>query len=147
MQMSYRATWPTRPSALVWGHPMKRLACPLPPATPITSAVRLSLSLVSNVISDFSPWETQTRFVIIAPLIFQVSEENEKKARSFLQVRCSPLLRGYKSSIGEDEELLASPLGYNSRLAVQLRLSEKKILQRKGHEWWLQHAVLGVLPS
>ncbi len=60
-----------------------------------------------------------------------MSADNEKKARGFLKVRCSLLLRVYATSAEEDERALAAQsLGsYALVCATSLVLAEKRILK------------------
>lgn len=61
---------------------------------------------------------------------FPVSEENEEKAWAFLQTRTALLLRAYETSEEEDIELLKKEdMNIHERLAVQLRMCEKRILK------------------
>ncbi|XP_078001252.1 actin-histidine N-methyltransferase-like isoform X2 [Glandiceps talaboti] len=59
-----------------------------------------------------------------------VSVDNETKVWTFLDTRLDLLLKMYKSTIQEDEtELEKKDLSEHVRLIIQLKLSEKKILQ------------------
>ncbi|XP_034531090.1 actin-histidine N-methyltransferase isoform X2 [Notolabrus celidotus] len=62
---------------------------------------------------------------------FPVSWENEIKLWTFLETRAALLLKSYKTSSEEDSTLLEKPdLSLHSRMAIQLRLAEKQILER-----------------
>ncbi|XP_070578396.1 actin-histidine N-methyltransferase-like [Ptychodera flava] len=60
-----------------------------------------------------------------------VSIENETKVWTFLDARLNLLLKMYKSTIQEDEAILEKgDLTDHARLIIQLKLTEKKILQK-----------------
>ncbi|XP_046870174.1 actin-histidine N-methyltransferase [Hypomesus transpacificus] len=62
---------------------------------------------------------------------FPVSWENEIKLWTFLETRAALLLKTYKTSSEEDRCELEKPdLSLHSRVAIQLRLAEKLILER-----------------
>ncbi|KAK7904480.1 hypothetical protein WMY93_017087 [Mugilogobius chulae] len=62
---------------------------------------------------------------------FPVSWENEIKLWTFLENRAALLLKTYKTSSEEDRSLLEKPdLTLHSRVAIQLRLAEKLILEK-----------------
>ncbi|XP_061600136.1 actin-histidine N-methyltransferase isoform X2 [Cololabis saira] len=62
---------------------------------------------------------------------FPVSWDNEIKLWTFLETRAALLLKSYRTTTQEDRALLARPdLALHARLAVQLRLAEKSILER-----------------
>uniref|UniRef100_A0A1A7WG81 protein-histidine N-methyltransferase n=9 Tax=Euteleostomi TaxID=117571 RepID=A0A1A7WG81_9TELE len=62
---------------------------------------------------------------------FPVSWENEIKLWTFLENRAALLLKTYKTKSEEDRSLLEKPdLSLHSRLAIQLRLAEKQILEK-----------------
>nr|XP_020510872.1 actin-histidine N-methyltransferase [Labrus bergylta] len=62
---------------------------------------------------------------------FPVSWDNEIKLWTFLETRAALLLKTYKTTSEEDRSLLEKPdLSLHSRLAIQLRLAEKQILER-----------------
>uniref|UniRef100_A0A8C6UW59 protein-histidine N-methyltransferase n=1 Tax=Neogobius melanostomus TaxID=47308 RepID=A0A8C6UW59_9GOBI len=62
---------------------------------------------------------------------FPVSWENEIKLWTFLETRAALLLKTYKTSSEEDRSLLEKPdLSLHSRVAIQLRLAEKQILEK-----------------
>uniref|UniRef100_A0A8D3EDC1 protein-histidine N-methyltransferase n=1 Tax=Scophthalmus maximus TaxID=52904 RepID=A0A8D3EDC1_SCOMX len=62
---------------------------------------------------------------------FPVSWENEIKLWTFLETRAALLLKTYKTSSEEDRSMLEKPdLSVHSRVAVQLRLAEKQILEK-----------------
>ncbi|XP_062569991.1 actin-histidine N-methyltransferase-like [Saccostrea cucullata] len=59
-----------------------------------------------------------------------VSAENEEKVWAFLETRTALLLRAYDTASEEDEELLQKKeMNIHERLAVQLRMCEKRILK------------------
>ncbi|CAB3976636.1 histone-lysine N-methyltransferase setd3 [Paramuricea clavata] len=59
----------------------------------------------------------------------QVSKQNEKKVWSFLETRCSLLLRQYPTTKEQDDEALEScDLSENTQLAMKLRRNEKLLL-------------------
>ncbi|XP_028404426.1 actin-histidine N-methyltransferase-like [Dendronephthya gigantea] len=59
----------------------------------------------------------------------KVSKENEEKLCSFLETRCSLLLRQYPTTKEQDDEVLDSnDLSENTRLAITLRRNEKTLL-------------------
>ncbi|XP_048829750.1 actin-histidine N-methyltransferase [Brienomyrus brachyistius] len=59
-----------------------------------------------------------------------VSWENEIKLWTFLETRASLLLKTYSSTTESDQALLEQPgLSFHTRVAVQLRLAEKQILE------------------
>ncbi|KAF6732730.1 Histone-lysine N-methyltransferase setd3 [Oryzias melastigma] len=61
---------------------------------------------------------------------FPVSWENEIKLWTFLETRAALLLKTYKTTSEEDRSILEKPdLSLHTRLAVQLRLAEKQILE------------------
>uniref|UniRef100_UPI00358EE006 actin-histidine N-methyltransferase n=1 Tax=Myxine glutinosa TaxID=7769 RepID=UPI00358EE006 len=61
---------------------------------------------------------------------FPVSWDNEVKLWTFLETRVSLLLKTYKTSLQEDENLIADPqTSYRTKMAVRLRKAEKEILQ------------------
>ncbi|KAM8917482.1 actin-histidine N-methyltransferase isoform 1-T2 [Spinachia spinachia] len=62
---------------------------------------------------------------------FPVSWENEIKLWTFLETRAALLLKIYKTSSQEDSAMLNKPdLSLHCRLAIQLRLAEKQILEK-----------------
>lgn len=62
---------------------------------------------------------------------FPVSWDNEIKLWTFLETRAALLLKTYKTTSEEDISMLEKPdLSLHSRLAVQLRLAEKQILEK-----------------
>lgn len=62
---------------------------------------------------------------------FPVSWENEIKLWTFLETRAALLLKTYKTTSEEDRSLLEKPdLSLHSRVAIQLRLAEKQILEK-----------------
>uniref|UniRef100_UPI0037E8F856 actin-histidine N-methyltransferase n=1 Tax=Semicossyphus pulcher TaxID=241346 RepID=UPI0037E8F856 len=62
---------------------------------------------------------------------FPVSWENEIKLWTFLENRAALLLKTYKTTSEEDRSLLEKPdLSLHSRVAIQLRLAEKQILEK-----------------
>ncbi|XP_008398366.1 actin-histidine N-methyltransferase [Poecilia reticulata] len=62
---------------------------------------------------------------------FPVSWENEIKLWTFLENRAALLLKTYKTTSEDDRSFLEKPdLSLHSRLAVQLRLAEKEILEK-----------------
>uniref|UniRef100_A0A8C6NUG7 protein-histidine N-methyltransferase n=1 Tax=Nothobranchius furzeri TaxID=105023 RepID=A0A8C6NUG7_NOTFU len=62
---------------------------------------------------------------------FPVSWENEIKLWTFLENRAALLLKTYRTTSEEDRSLLEKPdLSLHSRLAIQLRLAEKQILEK-----------------
>ncbi|CAJ1074238.1 actin-histidine N-methyltransferase isoform X2 [Xyrichtys novacula] len=62
---------------------------------------------------------------------FPVSWENEIKLWTFLETRAALLLKSYKTTSEEDRSLLEKPdLSLHSRMAIQLRLAEKQILEK-----------------
>lgn len=62
---------------------------------------------------------------------FPVSWENEIKLWTFLETRAALLLKTYKITSEEDCSLLEKPdLSPHSRVAIQLRLAEKQILEK-----------------
>ncbi|XP_038865734.1 actin-histidine N-methyltransferase isoform X2 [Salvelinus namaycush] len=62
---------------------------------------------------------------------FPVSWDNEIKLWTFLETRAALLLQTYKTSSQEDQCALEKPgLSLHSRVAIQLRLAEKQILER-----------------
>ncbi|XP_047467322.1 actin-histidine N-methyltransferase [Mugil cephalus] len=62
---------------------------------------------------------------------FPVSWENEIKMWTFLETRAALLLKTYKTTSEEDRSMLEKPdLSLHSRLAIQLRLAEKQILEK-----------------
>ncbi|KAG7266370.1 hypothetical protein CRUP_012309, partial [Coryphaenoides rupestris] len=62
---------------------------------------------------------------------FPVSWENEIKLWTFLETRTALLLKTYKTTMEEDLSVLVKPdLPPHSRVAVQLRLAEKQILEK-----------------
>ncbi|XP_053701971.1 actin-histidine N-methyltransferase [Synchiropus splendidus] len=62
---------------------------------------------------------------------YPVSWENEIKVWTFLETRAALLLKTYKTTSEEDRSLLKKPdLSPNSRVAIQLRLAEKQVLQK-----------------
>ncbi|XP_033844416.1 actin-histidine N-methyltransferase [Periophthalmus magnuspinnatus] len=62
---------------------------------------------------------------------FPVSWDNEIKLWTFLETRAALLLKTYKTTIEEDRSLLEKPdLTLHSRVAIQLRLAEKQILEK-----------------
>uniref|UniRef100_A0A4W5RC81 protein-histidine N-methyltransferase n=1 Tax=Hucho hucho TaxID=62062 RepID=A0A4W5RC81_9TELE len=64
---------------------------------------------------------------------FPVSWDNEIKLWTFLETRAALLLQTYKTSsqVSEDFTHLTNPdLSFHSRVAIQLRLAEKQILER-----------------
>nr|XP_023684573.1 histone-lysine N-methyltransferase setd3 [Paramormyrops kingsleyae]XP_023684574.1 histone-lysine N-methyltransferase setd3 [Paramormyrops kingsleyae] len=59
-----------------------------------------------------------------------VSWENEIKLWTFLETRASLLLKTYSSTTESDQALLEQPgLSFHTRVAIQLRLAEKQILE------------------
>uniref|UniRef100_A0A8C2XLC2 protein-histidine N-methyltransferase n=1 Tax=Cyclopterus lumpus TaxID=8103 RepID=A0A8C2XLC2_CYCLU len=61
---------------------------------------------------------------------FPVSWENEIKLWTFLETRAALLLKTYKTTSQEDCTMLEKPdLSLHSRVAIQLRLAEKQILE------------------
>ncbi|XP_041669273.1 actin-histidine N-methyltransferase [Cheilinus undulatus] len=62
---------------------------------------------------------------------FPVSWDNEIKLWTFLETRAALLLKTYKTTSEEDRSLLEKPdLSLHSRMAIQLRLAEKQILEK-----------------
>ncbi|XP_068451613.1 actin-histidine N-methyltransferase [Clinocottus analis] len=62
---------------------------------------------------------------------FPVSWENEIKLWTFLETRAALLLKTYKTTTQEDCSMLEKPdLSLHSRVAIQLRLAEKQILEK-----------------
>ncbi|KAM4625925.1 LOW QUALITY PROTEIN: actin-histidine N-methyltransferase [Polymixia lowei] len=62
---------------------------------------------------------------------FPVSWENEIKLWTFLETRAALLLKTYKTTSEDDLSALEKPdLTLHSRVAIQLRLAEKQILER-----------------
>ncbi|XP_074548483.1 actin-histidine N-methyltransferase isoform X2 [Halichoeres trimaculatus] len=62
---------------------------------------------------------------------FPISWGNEIKLWTFLETRAALLLKTYKTTSEEDCSLLEKPdLSLHSRMAIQLRLAEKQILER-----------------
>uniref|UniRef100_A0A674B731 protein-histidine N-methyltransferase n=1 Tax=Salmo trutta TaxID=8032 RepID=A0A674B731_SALTR len=62
---------------------------------------------------------------------FPVSWDNEIKLWTFLETRAALLLQTYKTSSQDDQCALENPdLSFHSRVAIQLRLAEKQILER-----------------
>ncbi|XP_063040026.1 actin-histidine N-methyltransferase [Engraulis encrasicolus] len=62
---------------------------------------------------------------------FPVSWDNEIKLWTFLETRASLLLKTYKTTSQEDRVLLEkADLSLHARMAIQLRLAEKEILER-----------------
>ncbi|XP_030574737.1 actin-histidine N-methyltransferase isoform X3 [Archocentrus centrarchus] len=62
---------------------------------------------------------------------FPVSWENEIKLWTFLETRAALLLKTYKTTSEEDCSILEKPdLALHSRMAIQLRLAEKQILEK-----------------
>uniref|UniRef100_A0A667YCM7 protein-histidine N-methyltransferase n=1 Tax=Myripristis murdjan TaxID=586833 RepID=A0A667YCM7_9TELE len=62
---------------------------------------------------------------------FPVSWENEIKLWTFLETRAALLLKTYKTTSEEDRSMLEKPdLSLHSRVAIQLRLAEKQILEK-----------------
>ncbi|XP_044021795.1 actin-histidine N-methyltransferase isoform X3 [Siniperca chuatsi] len=62
---------------------------------------------------------------------FPVSWENEIKLWTFLETRAALLLKTYKTTSEEDRLMLEKPdLSLHSRVAIQLRLAEKQILEK-----------------
>ncbi|XP_039992950.1 actin-histidine N-methyltransferase isoform X2 [Xiphias gladius] len=62
---------------------------------------------------------------------FPVSWENEIKLWTFLETRAALLLKTYKTTSEEDCSVLEKPdLSLHSRVAIQLRLAEKQILEK-----------------
>ncbi|KAK6304683.1 hypothetical protein J4Q44_G00252690 [Coregonus suidteri] len=62
---------------------------------------------------------------------FPVSWDNEIKLWTFLETRAALLLQTYKTSSQDDQCALEKPdLSFHSRVAIQLRLAEKQILER-----------------
>lgn len=62
---------------------------------------------------------------------FPVSWDNEIKLWTFLETRAALLLKTYKNSSEDDRSLLEKPdLSLHSRVAIQLRLAEKQILEK-----------------
>ncbi|KAL3048740.1 hypothetical protein OYC64_008253 [Pagothenia borchgrevinki] len=62
---------------------------------------------------------------------FPVSWENEIKMWTFLETRAALLLKTYKTTSQEDSSMLEkADLSLNSRVAVQLSLAEKQILEK-----------------
>ncbi|XP_034051462.1 actin-histidine N-methyltransferase [Thalassophryne amazonica] len=62
---------------------------------------------------------------------FPVSWENEIKLWTFLETRAALLLKTYKTTSEEDRSMLEKPdLSVHSRMAIQLRLAEKQILEK-----------------
>uniref|UniRef100_A0A8C5HEI6 protein-histidine N-methyltransferase n=1 Tax=Gouania willdenowi TaxID=441366 RepID=A0A8C5HEI6_GOUWI len=62
---------------------------------------------------------------------FPVSWENEIKLWMFLETRAALLLKTYKTTTEEDISMLEKPdLSLHARLAIQLRLAEKQILEK-----------------
>uniref|UniRef100_A0A672HE28 protein-histidine N-methyltransferase n=1 Tax=Salarias fasciatus TaxID=181472 RepID=A0A672HE28_SALFA len=62
---------------------------------------------------------------------FPVSWENEIKLWTFLETRAALLLKTYKTTSEEDISMLEKPdLSLHARLAIQLRLAEKQILEK-----------------
>ncbi|CAL9687118.1 unnamed protein product [Knipowitschia caucasica] len=62
---------------------------------------------------------------------FPVSWENEIKLWTFLETRAALLLKTYKTTTEEDRSLLEKPdLSLHSRVAIQLRVAEKQILEK-----------------
>ncbi|XP_055720684.1 actin-histidine N-methyltransferase-like isoform X1 [Salvelinus fontinalis] len=62
---------------------------------------------------------------------FPVSWDNEIKLWTFLETRAALLLQTYKTSSQDDQcALEKTDLSFHSRVAIQLRLAEKQILER-----------------
>nr|XP_046165084.1 actin-histidine N-methyltransferase isoform X2 [Oncorhynchus gorbuscha] len=62
---------------------------------------------------------------------FPVSWDNEIKLWTFLETRAALLLQTYKTSSQDDQCALEKPgLSFHSRVAIQLRLAEKQILEK-----------------
>ncbi|XP_031722617.1 actin-histidine N-methyltransferase isoform X2 [Anarrhichthys ocellatus] len=62
---------------------------------------------------------------------FPVSWENEIKLWTFLETRAALLLKTYKTTSQEDCSMLEKPdLSLHARVAIQLRLAEKQILEK-----------------
>lgn len=62
---------------------------------------------------------------------FPVSWDNEIKLWTFLENRAALLLKTYKTTSEDDLSILEKPdLSLHSRLAIQLRLAEKQILEK-----------------
>ncbi|KAA8582387.1 hypothetical protein FQN60_009127 [Etheostoma spectabile] len=62
---------------------------------------------------------------------FPVSWENEIKLWTFLETRAALLLKTYKTTSQEDRSILEKPdLSLHSRVAIQLHLAEKQILEK-----------------
>uniref|UniRef100_A0A8D0ADE5 protein-histidine N-methyltransferase n=1 Tax=Sander lucioperca TaxID=283035 RepID=A0A8D0ADE5_SANLU len=62
---------------------------------------------------------------------FPVSWENEIKLWTFLETRAALLLKTYKTTSQEDRSILEKPdLSLHSRMAIQLHLAEKQILEK-----------------
>uniref|UniRef100_A0A8C7LMN9 protein-histidine N-methyltransferase n=1 Tax=Oncorhynchus kisutch TaxID=8019 RepID=A0A8C7LMN9_ONCKI len=62
---------------------------------------------------------------------FPVSWDNEIKLWTFLETRAALLLQTYKTSSQDDQCVLENPdLSFHSRVAIQLRLAEKQILEK-----------------
>lgn len=59
----------------------------------------------------------------------QISEYTEIKFRRQILALASTLLRGYKTSLETDQQLLRGALPYRMRMAVQVRMEEKTILR------------------
>uniref|UniRef100_H3CS80 protein-histidine N-methyltransferase n=1 Tax=Tetraodon nigroviridis TaxID=99883 RepID=H3CS80_TETNG len=71
------------------------------------------------------------RLVTLGSMEFPVSWENEIKLWTFLETRAALLLKAYKTTAEEDSSTLdKTDLSPHSRMAVQLRLAEKAILEK-----------------
>ncbi|XP_038075017.1 actin-histidine N-methyltransferase-like [Patiria miniata] len=80
------------------------------------------------VIRMFDKNKTESLGRLIRPNCL-ISKANELRVWSFLETRLSLLLRQYKTTIEEDiEQLSKTDLSSNSKLCIQLRLLEKRIL-------------------
>lgn len=58
----------------------------------------------------------------------QISEQNESRARRSILLLADALLRGYRTTVEEDERLLQQELPLRQKMAVQVRMEEKALL-------------------
>ncbi|CAN9502019.1 unnamed protein product [Ophioblennius macclurei] len=108
------------------------LHCNEPPISAQLHAFLRVFCMTEEELKDYLLGERAINKVfILGNSDFPVSWENEIKLWTFLETRAALLLKTYKTTTEEDVSMLEKPdLSLHSRLAIQLRLAEKQILEK-----------------
>ncbi|XP_056151946.1 actin-histidine N-methyltransferase [Lampris incognitus] len=108
------------------------LHCSEPPISAQLLAFLRVFCMTEEELKDYLIGERAiNKIFILGNSEFPVSWENEIKLWTFLETRAALLLKTYKTTSEEDRSALEKPdLSLHSRMAIQLRLAEKQILER-----------------